>query len=349
MPRFERERVDRSPSAGEDSHGRFRRERRSSSRSRSRDRKRSRSRERQQRSRSTSRSRGRERRSRSRSRGRGRRDDGRGHKRGRDDHFGSPRHVDDYRGGAGYKHRRRGSYEFGGRGPPPRYRSPPRQQPVQPAPTSVAQMLTELLVEIGNPRDGSIEQQLDQLAAVLKKDLADNQSLVSQLMLDCVVELPAQAPVYGTLCGLLNEAASSFGAAIVQGCHEHLQREMNGENALHVRLLLRFMGELVNANVIHPGSMLELLNSFVESAIQDSDGDGPKQQADFLVAVVLETLIWVGRTLAECRSREVTQLLGQIDKCVCMPERALCPSQSTITVSITCLLNEQIHERPSTC
>ena len=67
-------------------------------------------------------------------------------------------------------------------------------------------MLTELLLEIGNPADGPLEGNLLELSNVLKNDLGDNEKLITQLILDCAVELPAQTPVYGTLAGLLNAA-----------------------------------------------------------------------------------------------------------------------------------------------
>ena len=268
---------------------------------------------------------------------RGGRDDGYRRKRGRDDyengggrrddfHYrdGPPRggdrrdRHDDY-GGGGYKHRRHsGDYRA-----PPRHRSPPPRER-EPRPSeqkTIDQMLTELLLEIGNPNDGPLEGNLEELSNVLKQDLADNESLIIKLMLDCVVELPAQTPVYGTLAGLLNAASEEFGAAIVAGCIELLQKALDGDEVLQARMLTRFLAELLNASAIHPDSLLSAFTKFVEHALEAGAADGPKQQADFLVALVLEALIWAGRTLHECRSREVGRLLGRVDEYMAGPAR----------------------------
>ena len=160
---------------------------------------------------------------------------------------------DDYRGGAGYKQQRRHS-SGGGHGNegygPPRQRSPPPPPPREEEPKSVDQMLTELLLEIGNPADGPLEQTLEELSIVLKQDLGDNQTLIISLTLDCVEELPAQTPVYGTLAGLLNASNEEFGQAIVAACQERLQTALSKFENTHTRLLLRFLGELVNANTV---------------------------------------------------------------------------------------------------
>ena len=194
---------------------------------------------------------------------------GGGRKRGRDEYGGR----DDYRGGGGYKEPRR--YSDHSRGPPmPRQQSPPRQEP---APKSVDQMLTELLLEIGNPADGPLAGNLEELSMVLQQDLGDSQALILQLILDCVVELPAQTPVYGTLAGLLNAsitdgtANSCFGAAIVAACQERFQTALDEGNNLHARLLLRFLSELVNTNTLDPDSLLQLFTALVESAIASAN------------------------------------------------------------------------------
>ena len=220
--------------------------------------------------------------------------------------------------GGGYKHRRHDEGEYR---QPPRHRSPPRSEASGEV-KSIDQMLTELLLEIGNPSDGPLEGNLHELSNVLKQDLDDNLTLIIQLILDCVVELPAQTPVYGALAGLLNAASESFGKAIVDKCGELLQAALDSDQVLQSRLLVRFLAELLNANALHPDSLLSLFNSFVEHAIEaGAEAGAPKQQADFLVALVLEAMIWVGRTLNECRNRETSKLLGRINAYMTGPAR----------------------------
>jgi nuclear cap-binding protein subunit 1 len=138
-------------------------------------------------------------------------------------------------------------------------------------------------------------QNVQGLASVLQEDLDDKSEEVKTKVTRCAIALPAKAPIYGTLVGILNDENLVFGAAVVEHVCRQLRNALSELPASHltVKLLLRFLAELTNAKVVEPQSFVGLLTRFMPTA----ERIGTK--ADLLLSCALQTLPYAGGTLAE--------------------------------------------------
>ena len=90
------------------------------------------------------------------------------------------------------------------------------------------------------------------------------------IFLCSVTELPAKAPVYGTLFGLLNVTSHELVGKLMYEVNDLLKQGVAESDWFRLKQLLRFYGELVNANVILPTSYCNLVSTFL-SALDESD------------------------------------------------------------------------------
>jgi nuclear cap-binding protein subunit 1 len=136
-----------------------------------------------------------------------------------------------------------------------------------------------------------------------------------------VTELPAKAPVYGTLVGLLNVNGHDIVGKLMTEFNKTLEEALSESNFFKVKLLLRFYGELVNANVILPATYCGLLNDLLAPLDQSNQ---LRQRLDCIVYIILATLPWCGKDLSERNSSELNQILKKIE--IYMQRRGNIPS-----------------------
>uniref|UniRef100_K3WAB2 MIF4G domain-containing protein n=1 Tax=Globisporangium ultimum (strain ATCC 200006 / CBS 805.95 / DAOM BR144) TaxID=431595 RepID=K3WAB2_GLOUD len=181
----------------------------------------------------------------------------------------------------------------------------------------------------------------DAAAKVLAEmaDAADEDSKrnhISALVLRCVSTLAHKTSLYAVLVGLVNEKNTAFGRKIVDAALEALQKDVDffsserydadaqdkkdGDEAmrtasnipgiaLRVRLLVRFLGELVSTRVLKGEDLLSLLDT-LQSVCTPEDFSAESDDAplhvrednaafkDFYASVVLDTLLHCGRSLS---------------------------------------------------
>lgn len=76
------------------------------------------------------------------------------------------------------------------------------------------------------------------------------------------------------------------------------------------RYALRFIADLVNCHVISAGSLLQLMDNFVDAALEEGV---PQVRRDWFAFAVLSALPWVGRELYEKKESELDRMLGSIE------------------------------------
>jgi hypothetical protein len=124
--------------------------------------------------------------------------------------------------------------------------------------------------------------------------------LPSLLICFSVYEQPVKTGIYGTLVGLLNTKNFEFGREIVTKVSNELQELLKNVDFRRLRLLVRFIAELVNANVLNPSTLLSLLGQFLSVLSEDPSSDDKERQqliqqrrSDAFAGVVMSTLLWV--------------------------------------------------------
>ncbi|KAJ3193145.1 Nuclear cap-binding protein subunit 1, partial [Entophlyctis luteolus] len=154
--------------------------------------------------------------------------------------------------------------------------------------------ITRLLVEVGN--DGPIKRSMDQIVVVLLKDLTALKPVFLSSLIACVKEIPIKTTVYGCLTGILNLRDSAFVQLIVDHACDALDDAIKSGDFKSAKLMMRYIGELVNAGVISAQSYLHLIETLL--AVLQSSTVRP-QLLDAIVSVVLGSLPWSSYCLSQ--------------------------------------------------
>lgn len=125
-----------------------------------------------------------------------------------------------------------------------------------------------------------------------------------------VTELPAKAPVYGALIGLLNASNHEVTGKLMEEFNKTLEQTIAETNWFKLKQFLRFYAELVNANVILPTTFCNLLNDLL--AVMDQPNQ-LRQRLDCVVYIILATIPWCGKELSERCPAELDQVFKKIE------------------------------------
>jgi len=129
-------------------------------------------------------------------------------------------------------------------------------------------------------------------------DLEEYKSAVVDCFIDCILEKPEKSSTFTTLLGLLNVKQPAVVASIVISLAEKLQGALDAGEFFDVEMLVRFLVDLCNTNVVSAASATELLGTFVDAATAAGDSGVNAGRSDTLVRIVLGTLPWAGQLLA---------------------------------------------------
>jgi nuclear cap-binding protein subunit 1 len=124
-----------------------------------------------------------------------------------------------------------------------------------------------------------------------------------------------KTPVYGTLVGLINAKNADFGRDVVSKAGERLQQALHDRSALDVKLLTRFMAELVNAHVLTASDLVAFFDLLLASSTELDDS---LQHSDLehYAYLVLITLPFVASVLLRDLPDELDRLLRTLQRYV---------------------------------
>jgi nuclear cap-binding protein subunit 1 len=162
--------------------------------------------------------------------------------------------------------------------------------------------------------------------------------------------LPVKTGVYGTLVGLINVKNFEFGKEVVQKTSTMLQSALDKNTFQDIKLIVRFIGELVNANVLVPSSIIEIFNQFLSVSSEESS-----KRADYFLHLVVQTLPWVtnnfatlftslqiGKELSERKPGDLAKIMETIDSYMSKRKNKANPILHTFEVDAVCTLLEPI-------
>ncbi|KAI7896054.1 armadillo-type protein [Mucor mucedo] len=170
--------------------------------------------------------------------------------------------------------------------------------------------LKSLIIKIGDKISSDLQINLAKMKNILDNDYSKYPQTVQDTLKACVTELPAKAPVYGTLLGLLNASSHDIVAKLMVGFNQSLERTINESKWFELKQFLRFYGELVNANVILPSVYCGLLNDLLAALDQPNQ---LRQRLDCIVYIILATLPWCGKELSQRNHEELDHILKKIE------------------------------------
>ena len=130
--------------------------------------------------------------------------------------------------------------------------------------------LESLILRVGEKSSASLESNLEGLSSVLEADLSTYKAKILKILAECAVKLPDKCTIYTTLIGLLNTKNYNFGGECVELLIRSLKDCLkSGSKWEEARYLVRFIADLVNCHVISAGSLLQLLDNFVDAALEE--------------------------------------------------------------------------------
>merc|ERR1712088_858412 len=171
--------------------------------------------------------------------------------------------------------------------------------------------LESLILRVGEKSSASLESNLEGLSSVLEADLSTYKAKILKILSDCAIKYPDKCTIYTTLIGLLNTKNYNFGGECVELLIRSLKECLkSGSKWEEARYLVRFVSDLVNCHVISAGSLLQLLDNFVDAALEEGV---PQVRRDWFAYAVLSALPWVGRELYEKKESELDRMLGSLE------------------------------------
>lgn len=150
----------------------------------------------------------------------------------------------------------------------------------------------------------SIELKLENISCYLSKILESHMQDILHILGACVVEHPGHVSAYATFVGLANVRSYRFGSDCMQFMVQKLQYYLLQGEWLNARVILRFLVDLFNCNVITGSSLMRLLTAFVAECDDPGEpGDMadalPQERRDCLAFCVLSALPFVGKELEQ--------------------------------------------------
>lgn len=118
--------------------------------------------------------------------------------------------------------------------------------------------------------------------------------------------------MYGTLVGLVNAKNAEFGKDVVTKVGERLQQALNQRSVLDVKLLLRFIAELVNAHVVSAADLLALLELLLSSAADTEEHSDLEHYVYFVLITLPFAASALHRDLAEGLDRVLRTLQSYV-------------------------------------
>ncbi|ORY05994.1 ARM repeat-containing protein [Basidiobolus meristosporus CBS 931.73] len=188
------------------------------------------------------------------------------------------------------------------RGPPPS-----RLDEVE----DIEKRLASLIIRVGDKATNTLQANLEALTGILERDFSKHSEGILKTILSCIAELPMKNAIYGALAGLLNAKSYDIGSAIVKACFEQLTKSLEQGEWLKAKLTVRFFGELVNANVILPTTLIILYDNLLSVLNEPSI---KQDRADCFVWIVLSSLPWVARGICDRNPHDFMRVISVLDK-----------------------------------
>ncbi|KAJ1953696.1 Nuclear cap-binding protein subunit 1 [Linderina pennispora] len=189
--------------------------------------------------------------------------------------------------------------------------------PIQDESRDIEKRLSSLIIKVGDKNLPTMQNNLDALSVVLEKDYVKHEATVMKTIRQCILELPWKVSVYTTLVGLLNAKNSETGKRVVAMMHGVLKKNLEAGDWASVKVLMRFFALLVNTNAIAPGTLVAMLDAFLQPAIE-AGGSGVVVSArnNCFVYIVMSTLLWAGGALKETAAADLERISATVGKYV---------------------------------
>eukprot|EP00039_Didymoeca_costata_P028846 m.22306 g.22306 ORF g.22306 m.22306 type:complete len:783 (+) comp7385_c0_seq1:350-2698(+) len=171
--------------------------------------------------------------------------------------------------------------------------------------------IRELAIGGNVQSNADIRARIDSAAQTINAAYGSQGDAAVRIIVQSAATYPEQCGTFSTLVGLLNANIFSLGEKVVHELCAQLTSALENREFLASKLLVRFAADLVNASVLHPESLVSLLESLLAVA---SEPRSPQARGDAYASLVLAAIPWVGRDLAARNADALDALLGIIEE-----------------------------------
>lgn len=184
--------------------------------------------------------------------------------------------------------------------------------------------LEELIKRIGEKSQESLETNLERLVDILDQEITTKKEFILNSLVKNAIGQPEKMTIYSTLVGLLNVKMFSTGGEFLVLIMERLGTLIDDAEWRSVQLLIRFLADLINCNVVLGASLLGLFDTFIATAAQP--GVKPSMR-DFLLYSVMQCLPWIGLHFSDSKDQvEFDRLLDILETEIEKREKHYMPS-----------------------
>ncbi|XP_062137866.1 nuclear cap-binding protein subunit 1-like [Drosophila sulfurigaster albostrigata] len=147
---------------------------------------------------------------------------------------------------------------------------------------------------------------------------------ILRIVCSCVATHPMQTGVYATFLSLVNVRDYEFGSETVNYLQRQFVKHLKLGEWTEARSLLLLLADLVNANLVTVGSMMQLLSKLLDVCDEE---ESPQARRDFFAYLVMSALPLVGREFYEKKEMALQVLIKRLQlymsKERCAPERSV--------------------------
>jgi nuclear cap-binding protein subunit 1 len=167
-----------------------------------------------------------------------------------------------------------------------------------------------------------LQKNLEDLSILLERDLQDHKDFILRMLVLCSYQLPQKCCVYTTLIGLLNIKNYNCGSDLIELLIKELSELLVAEKYDEARWVIRFVCDLVNANVVSAPSIIMFLESLLDVVQEESTA---YCRRDWYAFALLSALPWCGKELfdrAEARNH-LEEILTVVEQYIESPGRKI--------------------------
>ncbi|KYR00264.1 initiation factor eIF-4 gamma middle domain-containing protein [Tieghemostelium lacteum] len=170
--------------------------------------------------------------------------------------------------------------------------------------------LTSLIIKIGDKPSSAIESNIDGLVNALLHDITTQKEAIQNILFKCISQLPYKTPIYGTIVGIINAKNAEFGKEVVCRLVDEINSALLKKQFNQLKLLIRFIPELINANVLPITAIFELFETLLSFLNSNSY---TQNKSDYYVYLVLATLPWIGERLSKTNLGQLNALVEEVE------------------------------------
>jgi len=166
----------------------------------------------------------------------------------------------------------------------------------------------QLLVRVGDQGQEHAVNNLRKLLEESSEVYTEFKSLIIDTLVDCISLVPGKAAIYATYVAALTGPQPELVEEVCKRCVENLQSALDEGEILRAKMLLKFLIELSNAEVLNQQTLLKLVESLVsecEKTIETSH--------DYYLAIILPCIPLLCYSLPERAEAQFNNLIEQLE------------------------------------